>query len=80
MTDVIRTDKRTTDELRPVKIIPDFIPPAEGSVLIEVGYKYMSFDSDKGDDTRRWADGTTITFEDAFAVDATRHGLYAMAA
>ncbi|HKZ51918.1 MAG TPA: ribonuclease PH [Candidatus Acidoferrales bacterium] len=37
MSDLIRTDKRAGDELRPVKIIPEFIPPAEGSVLIEVG-------------------------------------------
>lgn len=32
-----RIDGRTADALRPVKITPDFIKPAEGSVLIEVG-------------------------------------------
>jgi ribonuclease PH len=32
-----RSDNRTPDQLRPVKIIPDFIGTAEGSVLIEVG-------------------------------------------
>lgn len=32
-----RSDGRQPDQLRPVKITPDFIPTAEGSVLIEVG-------------------------------------------
>src|SRR5580658_7777330 len=32
-----RSDHRSTDQLRPVSIIPDFITTAEGSVLIEVG-------------------------------------------
>ncbi|MGC1371519.1 MAG: ribonuclease PH [Candidatus Sulfotelmatobacter sp.] len=32
-----RSDNRPTDQLRPVSIVPDFIPTAEGSVLIEVG-------------------------------------------
>ena len=34
---VYRSDNRTIDQLRPVKIIPDYITTAEGSVLIEVG-------------------------------------------
>src|ERR1700719_298760 len=34
---IVRTDGRAADELRPVKITPDFIPSAEGSVLIEEG-------------------------------------------
>ena len=33
----MRADGRAPDELRPVKITPDFIPSAEGSVLIEAG-------------------------------------------
>jgi ribonuclease PH len=33
----LRADGRTADELRPVKITSDFIPSAEGSVLIEAG-------------------------------------------
>jgi ribonuclease PH len=33
----LRSDGRPRDELRPVKIIPDFIKSAEGSVLIETG-------------------------------------------
>ena len=32
-----RSDNRSTDQLRPVSILPDFITTAEGSVLIEVG-------------------------------------------
>jgi ribonuclease PH len=34
---IYRSDNRMLDQLRPVKIIPDFITAAEGSVLIEVG-------------------------------------------
>ena len=33
----MRNDGRAADQLRPVKITPDFIPTAEGSVLIEIG-------------------------------------------
>ena len=33
----MRADGRAADDMRPVKITPDFIPNAEGSVLIEVG-------------------------------------------
>ena len=33
----MRADGRAPDDLRPVKITPDFITSAEGSVLIEVG-------------------------------------------
>jgi ribonuclease PH len=34
---VYRSDQRTPDQLRPVKITPDFIRTAEGSVLVELG-------------------------------------------
>jgi ribonuclease PH len=34
---VARPDGRTANELRPIKITPDFITSAEGSVLIETG-------------------------------------------
>ena len=34
----MRSDGRAADDLRPVKITPDFIPSAEGSVLIEIGH------------------------------------------
>lgn len=33
----LRLDGRTADQLRPVKITPDFVSTAEGSVLIELG-------------------------------------------
>jgi ribonuclease PH len=33
----VRTDGRKSDQLRPVKLTPDYIKHAEGSVLIEVG-------------------------------------------
>ncbi len=33
----MRADGRVADQLRPVKITPDFIPHAEGSALIEAG-------------------------------------------
>jgi len=34
----LRTEDRATDDLRPVKITPEFITTAEGSVLIEEGH------------------------------------------
>ncbi|MGB2888179.1 MAG: ribonuclease PH [Candidatus Acidiferrales bacterium] len=33
----MRSDGRANDQLRPVKLTPDFLPTAEGSVLIETG-------------------------------------------
>lgn len=33
----MRSDGRAAEDLRPVKITPDFIPSAEGSVLVEAG-------------------------------------------
>lgn len=32
-----RSDNRATDQMRPVNLVPDYIKPAEGSALIEVG-------------------------------------------
>src|SRR6201988_1741583 len=32
-----RSDNRAPDQMRPVKLIPEYISTAEGSVLIEVG-------------------------------------------
>ena len=32
-----RSDKRAPDQMRPVNIVPNFIPTAEGSALIEIG-------------------------------------------
>jgi ribonuclease PH len=33
----VRSDGRNPDQMRPLKITPDFVPVAEGSVLIELG-------------------------------------------
>src|SRR6266704_2803872 len=33
----VRVDGRTADQMRPLKITPDYISTAEGSVLIELG-------------------------------------------
>jgi len=33
----VRSDGRAADQMRPLKITPDFISTAEGSVLIELG-------------------------------------------
>src|SRR5512142_57589 len=33
-----RSDTRTPEQLRPLKLTPDFVSTAEGSVLIEVGH------------------------------------------
>jgi ribonuclease PH len=35
---MLRSDARAPDQLRPVRIEPDFLPTAEGSALIEVGH------------------------------------------
>ncbi len=32
-----RSDNRTPEQMRPINLVPDYIPTAEGSVLIEVG-------------------------------------------
>ncbi len=37
-TQILRLDNRTADQMRPVRITPEFIATAEGSVLIEVGH------------------------------------------
>jgi len=34
---IYRSDNRTPEQIRPVNIVPDFIPMAEGSALIEMG-------------------------------------------
>jgi ribonuclease PH len=34
---VFRSDNRAPDQMRPVKIVPDFVSMAEGSALIEIG-------------------------------------------
>ena len=48
------------------------------NLFIEAGYKYISLDSDIGDDTRTLADGTRIKLEDSFEARGDRGGFYAM--
>lgn len=48
-------------------------------LFIEGGYKYINLDSDKGDDTRTFDDGSPgFTIEDAFEADGNRGGFYLM--
>lgn len=47
-------------------------------LFVEVGYKYINLDSDQGDDTRTWADGSKTTYEDGWEADGERGGFYAM--
>ena len=54
----MRADKRAADELRPVQITPNFIPPAEGSVLIEVGQTRVVCTATFEDGVPRWLKGT----------------------
>jgi ribonuclease PH len=37
-TQILRLDNRAADQMRPVRITPEFIATAEGSVLIEIGH------------------------------------------
>jgi ribonuclease PH len=37
----MRTDNRLLDQMRPVQIITDFLPTAEGSALIKVGHTHV---------------------------------------
>ena len=37
MTQILRTDARPADQLRPTRLTPHYLPHAEGSVLIEAG-------------------------------------------
>lgn len=47
------------------------------NLFIEAGYKYMYFDTGKGPEKVTMGDESE-TYDDAFSVDATRHGFYAM--
>lgn len=49
------------------------------NLSIEAGYKYIDLDSDRGNDTRTWSDGTKITYTDAFKAEGHRGGFYGMA-
>ena len=54
----MRADKRAVDEMRAVTITPDFIPPAEGSVLIAVGQTRVVCTATFEDGVPRWRKGT----------------------
>ena len=53
----MRQDKRTADELRAVKITPEFVPSAEGSVLIEIGHTRVICTATIEDGVPRWLKG-----------------------
>jgi len=53
----VRADGRAADELRPVKLAANYIPHAEGSVLIEVGYERQLLTMRVKDDGRGLAAG-----------------------
>ena len=57
MTDFVRSDGRTTDQLRPVKITPGFMPNAEGSALIETGNTHVVCTASIEQGVPRWLKG-----------------------
>lgn len=52
-----RTDGRTPDQLRPVKITPGFMPNAEGSALIETGQTHVICTASVETSVPRWLKG-----------------------
>ncbi|MBI4462234.1 MAG: ribonuclease PH [Acidobacteria bacterium] len=54
----MRSDGRAADELRPVKLTPNFIPHAEGSVLIEDGSTRVICTATVEDGVPTWRKGT----------------------
>jgi ribonuclease PH len=54
----LRADGRAATDLRPVKITPDFIPSAEGSVLIEMGRTRVIVTATVGDGVPSFLKGT----------------------
>lgn len=54
----MRADGRAPDQLRPVKLTPDFIPTAEGSVLIEVGQTRVICTASVEDGVPQWMRGS----------------------
>jgi ribonuclease PH len=53
----LRSDGRAHDQLRPVKMTPDFITSAEGSVLIEVGNTRVICTASVDDGVPSWMKG-----------------------
>jgi len=54
----VRADGRAADQMRPVKFTPDFIPTAEGSVLIEVGQTRVICTASVEDGVPQWMRGS----------------------
>ncbi|MFQ5817376.1 MAG: ribonuclease PH [Terriglobia bacterium] len=54
----MRADGRAPDQLRPVKLTPDFLPHAEGSVLIEMGATRVLCTASVEDNVPFWRKGT----------------------
>ncbi|MCL6481573.1 MAG: ribonuclease PH [Firmicutes bacterium] len=54
----MRADGRAADQMRPVKFTPDFIPTAEGSVLIEVGQTRVICTASVEDGVPQWMRGS----------------------
>lgn len=49
------------------------------NIFIEAGYKYINIDSDVGDRTYSWADGTVLEFDSGWKnAEVERGGIYAM--
>jgi ribonuclease PH len=57
MTKFIRSDGRTSNQLRPVKITPGFMPNAEGSALIETGNTHVICTATIEQGVPRWLKG-----------------------
>jgi ribonuclease PH len=53
----LRSDGRASDQMRPVKITPDFITTAEGSVLIEIGNTRVICTASVDDGVPAWLKG-----------------------
>ncbi len=54
----MRADGRTPEQLRPVKFTPDFIPTAEGSVLVEIGQTRIICTASVEDGVPQWMRGS----------------------
>ncbi|MFQ5926691.1 MAG: ribonuclease PH [Terriglobia bacterium] len=70
----MRADGRSPDQLRPVKLTPNFLPHAEGSVLIEMGLTRLLCTATVEDGVPPWRKGTRqgwITSEYAMLPRAT---------
>ena len=58
MTDsYVRSDGRSANQLRPVKITPGFMPNAEGSALIETGQTHVICTASVEQSVPRWLRG-----------------------